>query len=639
MTKLDITPAAEEKAPQYIGRLTARWRRIGALVLIIGLFGLLAACGGSGGGGVLGAGDCTDCGTVLVTVTDAEGDFVSYTVDVASLKLRRANGDIVETLPNAGPLDFAQYVELTELFTAAQVPAGVYVAGTITLDYRAADVRVEVGGTAVPADVRDPEGNPLGLYELEIELSGDRPLIVRPGLPALLNVDFDLAASHDVDTAQNPPLVTADPFIVAELEPVDEKELRARGPLVAVDTTAQTYSIRLRPFHHPLGDFGPAEVHVDADTTYAIDGVDYTGADGLAAMASLATGTPTVAHGTLNVGAREFTAAHVAAGNSVPGHTFDAAIGNILSRDGNELLVRGATIVRTSGSVIFNDNVTVTIGSDTIVKKPGTAGNATIDALSVGQRVQVFGQVTSEPSSTDVELDATRGRVRLRMTHLAGLTNAVTTGQLNIALQSIDRRRVGIFDFAGTGMSVSQDADPADYEVATDTLGLTGLTTGSPVQVFGFVRPFGAAPADFDARSVIDLTGRRAALGLGWGADGTIAPFASIGDAGLVPDLANPAIGARHHIRIGSVIIDLFDLPAAPTITGATDGPRVFAILQQRRVRVFRDFERFADALALLLDGANTARFMHTAGGYDQGQNVFTARFIGVHIEAPGSGP
>jgi len=414
MTKLDITPAANGRAPRDDGRPTARWRRIGALIFIIGLCGLLAACGGSGGG-ILGAGDCPDCGTVLVTVTDAEGDFASYTVDVASLKLRRANGDIVETLPNAGPLDFAQYVELTELFTAAQVPAGVYVAGTITLDYRAADIQVEVGGTAVPAAVRDRDGNPLGLYELDIELSGDRPLIVRPGLPALLNVDFDLAASHDVDTGQNPPVVTADPFIVADLEPVDEKELRTRGPLVAVDTAAQTYSIRLRPFHHPLGDFGPAEVHVDADTTYAIDGVDYAGADGLAAMASLAAGTPTVAHGTLDVGAREFTATRVAAGTSVPGHAFDAAIGNILSRDGNELLVRGATIVRTSGSVVFNDNVTVTIGPDTIVRKPGTAGNATIAALSVGQRVQIFGQVTSDPSSTGVNLDATRGRVRLRI--------------------------------------------------------------------------------------------------------------------------------------------------------------------------------------------------------------------------------
>lgn len=638
MTTHDIMPATGGSAIRPGDQPAARWRQIGSLVLIIGLFGLLSACGDSGGGGVLGAGDCADCGTVLVTVTDAEGDFVSYTVDVASLKLRRANGDIVETLPNAGPLDFAQYVELTELFTAAQVPAGVYVAGAITLDYRSADVRVEAGGAAVSADVRDPDGNPLGLYELDIELSGDRPLVVRPGLPALLNVDFDLAASHDVDTGQTPPLVTAEPFIVAELEPVDEKELRTRGPLVDVDTAAQTYSIRLRPFHHPRGDFGPVEVHVDADTTYAIDGEDYAGADGLAALANLATGTPTVAHGTLDVDARMFTAAHVAAGSSVPGHAFDAAIGNILSRNGNELLVKGATIVRTSGSVVFNDHVTVTLGPDTVVKKPGTAGNATIDALSVGQRVQVFGQVTSDPASTGVDLDATRGRVRMRMTHLAGITNSVTTGRLNLELQSIDRRRVGIFDFAGTGMSTSQDADPADYEVATDTLGLVGITTGSPVRVFGFVRPFGAAPADFDARSVIDLAGRRAALGLGWGADGTIAPFASIGSAGLVPDLANPAIGTRHHIRIGAVVVDLFDLPAAPTISGATDGPRVFAILQQRRVRVYRDFARFADALALLLDGSNTARFMHTGGGYDLGQNIFTARFIGVHVKSPEPG-
>jgi len=613
----------------------AQWTKLLILAGLTAVIWLLGGCSSGSNSELADSGDCADCGTVLVTLTDAEGDFANYTVDVASLKLEHANGDIVETLANAGTLDFSQYVNLAELFTAAQVPAGRYVRGSITLDYGAADIRVEVDGQAVPATVLDPNGDPLGVYELKIELANDRPLVVRRGLPALLNIDFDLAASHEVDTSQSPPVVTAAPFIIAELEPVDEKDLRARGPLVAVDIDAMNYTIRLRPFHHPSGEFGQTEVHVNTDTTYEIDGIDYTGIDGLNALAQLPTGTPTVALGTLDVAAHSLTAINVAAGSSVPGHAFDAAIGNIVSRDDNQLTVKGATIIRRSGSIVFNDTVTVTLGAETVVKKQGRAGDLTIQALSVGQRVQVFGNVTSDPSQPGIELDATQGRVRMRMTHMAGVTNTVTTGQLNIDLQSIDRRRVTNFDFTGTGMSPDQDADPVDYEIATDTLTLASLVPGSPVLTFGFVRPFGTAPADFEARSVIDLAGRRAELGIGWGPEGTTAPFVSIGTDGLVIDLDNPDIGLRHHIKVGPAVLDLLNLPMAPTITGANEGPRTFAILRQHRVQVFHDFDRFVETLGLLLDGANVMKGMHAGGGYDRGQNIFTARFIGVHIEAP----
>ena len=310
----------------------AQWTKLLILAGLTAVIWLLGGCSSGSNSELAGSGDCADCGTVLVTLTDAEGDFANYTVDVAALKLEHANGDIVETLTNAGSLDFSQYVNLTELFTAAQVPAGRYVRGSITLDYRTADIRVEIDGQAVPATVLDPNGDPLGVYELKIELANDRPLVVRRGLPALLNIDFDLAASHEVDTSQSPPVVTAAPFIIAELEPVDEKDLRARGPLVAVDIDAMNYTIRLRPFHHPSGEFGQTEVHVSTDTTYEIDGIDYTGADGLNALAQLPTGTPTVALGTLDVAAHSLTAVTVAAGTSVPGHAFDAAIGNTVYR-------------------------------------------------------------------------------------------------------------------------------------------------------------------------------------------------------------------------------------------------------------------------------------------------------------------
>src|SRR5262245_25319351 len=69
---------------------------------------LLAACGGGDGDGSGGGNQnppppppaaCTDCGSAVITMTDAQGDFLSYTVDVTSVKLKKANGTTVETLP------------------------------------------------------------------------------------------------------------------------------------------------------------------------------------------------------------------------------------------------------------------------------------------------------------------------------------------------------------------------------------------------------------------------------------------------------------------------------------------------------------------------------------------------------------
>jgi hypothetical protein len=88
----------------------------------------LAACGGGGGSmpsssNAAPTSNCSDCGTMFVAITDADGDFLSYSVDVTSLKLKKANGTLVETLPATTRIDFAQLVDLTEFFTAATILA------------------------------------------------------------------------------------------------------------------------------------------------------------------------------------------------------------------------------------------------------------------------------------------------------------------------------------------------------------------------------------------------------------------------------------------------------------------------------------------------------------------------------------
>ena len=52
----------------------------------------------------------------------------------------------VETLPRTTRINFTDYVDLTELVTAATIPPATYVSGTIRLDYADAEVFVEAAG-------------------------------------------------------------------------------------------------------------------------------------------------------------------------------------------------------------------------------------------------------------------------------------------------------------------------------------------------------------------------------------------------------------------------------------------------------------------------------------------------------------
>ncbi len=600
-----------------------------ALTRILAAFFMLvlAGCGGGGGGTTA---EADSNGTVLVSLTDADGDFIHYTVDVVSLRLVRANGSVVETVPAIGRLDFAAYTELAELFSAAAIPAGTYVAGEITLDYDNAQIEVEANGMPVAAAIRDRDGNPLTRETLRIRLPEDRPLVVTRARTALLSVDFDLDASHDVDTSTVPAIVTAAPFLIAELEPVAEKELRVRGPLQSVSEAESSYIVRVRPWHLAPGtDFGRVTVHTDADTEFEIDGVTYTGSAGLGALAALPIGTATVAQGTLTTAERRYDAAVVLAGSSVPGATLDAVQGSVVARSGDVLTVHGATVIRSTGAVVTRDRVTVTIGDDTSVRRrPGIALDKS--AISVGSRVEILGTVTSG-AGDPLALNATQGRVRLLVTHLAGQVNGTLPGQLDLDLRAIDRRPVGIYDFSGTGIAPASDADPSNYEVSSGTP-LAGIEAGEPVRVFGFVQPFGAAPGDFDGITVVHALPALARIGVGWHPGGTAAPFSVANTDALVVDLDNDDIGLRHHLLLGHQLVDLYDLPAAPTIVPPAAGPGRYAILYRERVILFRDFAAWVTAVNRALGEGAAAYGFWADGAYDRDDNELAARVLGIHL-------
>jgi len=626
--------------------VTRKWAGLTAAMLI------LAACGG-GGGSTAGenpvptaacdpddSSTFDECGTVMIGLTDADGDFISYTVDVVQLTLTTANGRVVETLPRSTRIDFTDYVDLTELLTVATVPPATYVSGTITLNYANAEVFVESGDMAAEAVVTDIDGTELVQTELEIVLSDRDRLLVTRGRPALLQLDFDLDASHVVDLSTSPATAVSENFIVAEVTPVEEKDIRVRGPLVAVNEAESHYVVAIRPFLDHAGDFGRVTVNTTDDTEFEVDGLSYLGVEGLRALEAAGQGTPTVAAGTLDVANRTYTAHTVLAGSSVPGSGLDAVVGNVIARDGNFLTVRGARIIPSDRVAHFHDDVVVEVGPDTKVFRDGDRGaDLDIGAISIGQRVTIRGTQggdgLTDAKSPQILFDATEGAVRLHLTRLAGIVNTVVDGQTDITLHSIDRRRVSAFDFAGTGASPDVDADPENYEIATGDLSIDSAATGKPIVARGFPAAFGMAPPDFSGRTVIDYSDVRSTLGVGWGTDGTTMPFAMIDVTGLLLDNQNAAIDVRRYVKQGPVLIDLTTLDSNTLIEPASDGRTLFYVKSGDSLRLYTDYGDFYVDLMESLDGATAARSIHAHGHYDAAANTFSASKIGIYLIEP----
>ncbi|MBW4051975.1 MAG: DUF4382 domain-containing protein, partial [Proteobacteria bacterium] len=339
---------------------------------------------------------CSGCGTAMVSLTDAPGDFVSYIVNVDSLTLTRADGTVVQTVPVTTQVDFAQLVNLSEIVSADQIPAGRYVSAALTLDYTGATIVVatSTGNVTVPAAgiLNGATGQPLtGQVTLKLSLNSDGQLVVNSGAISNLALDFNLLASNTVDLTANPITVTVNPVLTASLAPDAQKQLHVRGPLVSVSTSLGNYVVNVRPFVDQDDTTGQVTVATTSTTTYLINGQSYTGSAGLTQLATLTAGTLTSAYGAWSSTAGTFTATQVLVGEDVDGSTTNAVQGTVLARSGNTLTVGNGIVFRpVSGreGVSFKTQVAVTIGSGTAVAEQGQSGGAlTASAISVGQKV------------------------------------------------------------------------------------------------------------------------------------------------------------------------------------------------------------------------------------------------------------
>ncbi len=643
---------------------------------------LLSACGG-GGGGSMGSSSTvppptSSNGMAMVTLTDQPGDFLSYMVNVVSLQLTRADGTVVQTLPATTTVDFAQLVNLSEVISAQQVPSGSYTGVSMTLDYTGASIVVDNGasGLTVPAAniingaTMSPLVSPNSQVTLALQLPSGSPLVVNNGTISNLALDFNLAASDTVapatitsTTLASAVTVTVTPMLVASLTPDTSKQIRVRGPLASVtNTSSQTsYSVTVWPFFTAAGNMGQVVVYTTATTSFTLNGTAYTGTAGLAALAMLPTGTLTVAYGTFDTTTHTFTAAQVFAGSSVPGAGLDSAEGTVISRSGNTITLSNSFLQPRAGADLqggevmaqdmgandmsggggggfghFGGPLTVTVGAATTVTEDGQSGSFGPQDISVGQHLQAFGKFGMDTSGRT--LDATAGSARLMITPLWGQFTSMASGVVTLNLESLDGRAPALFDFAGTGTSSANDATASAYSVNVPAaLTLPTLNAGFPVAFTGFVTPFGMAPPDFAALSLVNFTSTDARLLLGWMAPGITAPFAAPLSATNVMMTQATLQGAFEHvIRIGPSQFDPSTVSAGLSFVPNTSSASFMAYAIAHRTswqfQLYNSFSDFITALNGDLNGSTALLAVYGEGPYDESTGVMSVNVMAVML-------
>jgi hypothetical protein len=611
---------------------------------------LLAGCGSS---------NSNPPGTPVLTMGDLtnSSDFTSYIVAIDSVTLTASDGTLVTPVVTPETVDLVRLNSMTELVEAPAVPSDTYTSATVTVDYSAASIWLNFAGQPVASYVVGNTGAVFGAETVTVTFDPDHPLVITAGQSIRLQLDVDVTASSSVVTT-SPPTVQVQPFVTMRVAPVDSTVMRARGLFVVVPTgssippgTSGTFIMNVRPFFDVVSALGAVFVNTNAQTYWNINGVTYTGAAGLNALAPQQESIPIVVYGTLdNLSGitPTFNATSVYVGSSQESPLAEYLTGVVAARTDDTLTLLGVTYLQPTGVYEYVASTPVTIGPQTIVSQDGVANpGLTPASVSVGQQINVSGQAAVNSSTGALEgLDATAGQVRLQPTNAWGTPTAIGAGSVTLDLLSLGGFPGGfatyyttsLFKFDGTGSSAGNDATRAAYAVNTGSLDTSALTATMPALAQGIVTPFGSAPPDFTASAITPGSSTLQTLVVEWASGGSPNPFSTWTAAGLTVNLSNPDISALHYIRTGPTTVDLKTLPASPLITwvGADQSNLDLAVggaTLTTGVSVFSTPTGFLTGLKNTLNGTNKVFRLVAYGQYNAATNTFVAARIHVAIE------
>ena len=444
-------------------------------------------------------------GKVMFAITDAEEDFLSYSVDINSVVFTKQNGDQIEILPGATDVDFVNYQELTELFSILSVPVGRYESISLVLDYSDSDIVIQDElGNSYSAAVQDADGNAISTYQVDLQLEADAPLIVTANRFSLLTLDLDLSATNTV-LSYEPAIVEVAPVVIANTSLDEDREHRVRGQVEEVVTqsdVAATLTLDLKPMRERDGQFGQFDVQLSTETLFELDGVntDFTAA--LEQLDSLSGSEPVVVFCQLKTieesetGEVEFVAERVLSGSSLPWAGFDGVKGMI-----TEVLVpsevENVSSYRISGIALDDTAPHINIlkqelfsvsDATKLITMHGRA--ITQDYLVPGQKLKAVGQLETDRETETLEFNAsTEGDVvRLLPSSLRGQVTSVSeTGVVTMEARRINKRPIGMLErirrwVLGRGMTHEVTLDVSQLDVLT-------LATGDWISVHGYLNP------------------------------------------------------------------------------------------------------------------------------------------------------
>jgi hypothetical protein len=623
---------------------------------------------------------CNGTAVVTMTSTASQDNFLAYRVGLVSVQLQSSSGKSdLKILPASTTVDFAALTNLSEVLGAVAVTKGSYQSVLVTLDYSAAQIVYDDG--TLDGVVLTPvgeNGRAVGQIALKVNLDPSNSFSVSSKGASQLALGLNLAASNTVNLSAK--TVTVNPVIAASSLPIDNKLVHIRGPVAGAaagngsTAVSAAFKMGIMPFNGSLVGIGNLTVVTTDSTDYEVSGNVSSGAAGLGQLASLGTGTLTVAYGTLTSSDQSittttastsdttttadtpsttttsgtagtattlgtttttttevtFTATQVLAGSSVQGGGLDRVTGIVSARSGDTLTVEDGTLIANNGTETFLGGTTfVIVGPDTLITVFGqsTAEIFSPQQISVGSSIDAFG-IASSLSLNNATLDASAGRVRLESSTASGLVTAQGSGALDANLTSLDGRSIAVFDFAGTGV------DPGRYSLATGTLSLTNATAGEPVIAMGLPGAFGAAPPNFTAATLLDPTTIDAELVVDWGS-GTASPFTTYDTSSIDLNARNSSIGTRHQITVGSQTIDVVGLSSDPLIVpNPTAANTVYSIAHSLSSTIdnFDTYDAFVAQLQTELNGTALVTGLTAVGQYTAATFSFAASSITISM-------
>ena len=166
-------------------------------------------------------------------------------------------------------------------------------------------------------------------------------------------------------------------------------------------------------------------------------------------------------------------------------------------------------------------------------------------------------------------------------------------------------------------------------------LTLPTLAAGDPVAFEGFVTPFGSAPPDFSAVTLVNPGTANARLHLAWNSPGVTAPFVTpLSPTNVMMTQTMVQSANEHVVQIGGVTEDPGSVTAGLSFVPNASGPLVFVIGHRMswQFQVYTSFSDFITALNGDLNGTTALLQVAAQGPYNLTTGVMSANLMAVEL-------